>query len=127
MRKGLVSAGVIILMGAVIASIVLAVPSQLLTSAGQYITDDITSYHLKQIEGSALTLQQKDEGYIELELEPYDVKVDGNTISLSYGEIEQNEEIGVDLRGPTSYETAEEGLLCLRREVQTVVLEPEAC
>jgi len=127
MKKGLVDAGIIILMATVIAAIVLAVPEQILTASGSYINEDITGYHLQQIENNIMFMEEKEKGYIESEMPNYKLKTHENTLALRIGEIELSSDLeDVDFNGPEEYEEID-GYICISKQENEVSLKTQRC
>jgi len=126
MKKGLIDAGIIILMATIIAVIILAVPNQILTASGSYINEDIADYHLQQIENNMLFIEGKEKGYIESEMPGYELKTSDNSIALSIGEVEASRDLeDVEFDGPEKEEI--NNYVCMTKQGDQVLLKTERC
>lgn len=126
MRKGVVDAGVIILVGFVISAILLAVPNQLITSSGEFITEDVAEHHLEQIGNSVMVVEDEEEQYIEVDLPEYEIIVVENSVGLRRGQIEVSQEIDYNVQGPDSYERIDD-VLCVKHKGSYTDIRVERC
>lgn len=132
--KGVAGYALYVILGLFITSLIIGVLTGAYPETLNFFKEEVTDLQDDRIMNAAYALTSVPDGYVEMEINDYEVKVNNNEISVRYAETTSTTEISNtpleahydDIGGLGSF-TNVEGLICLRKTGDDLTVSKGAC